>query len=100
MAISYVILEVLVNLLWENLLFMITQSVHISQNALKAVLLKKHFTISHSSCDSAFASKEKIFDLIERDTNAVWVLLGQLPDSLAIIFELTVSLFFVYFYVG
>ena len=72
---------------------------HISENALKTVLLKKHFTISHATCSSKFGSDD-IYSLIERDTHAVWVLLGQLPDSLSILFELTVSLLFVYHYVG
>ena len=92
-------MELVTNAIWENLLFMITTSVHVSESALKAVLLKKNFTISHGSTNKKYNSK-KVHDLIEKDVIAVWMLLGQLPDLLQIPFEITVSLVFIFKFVG
>ena len=96
---TFLVVEILTNLIWENLLFSITQQVHISQNALKAVLIKKNFAISRASSTKTYSSGE-VHNLIERDANAIWMLLGQLPDLLQIPFELTVSMLFVYWHVG
>jgi len=96
---TYIAVELVTNLIWENLLFVITQSVHVSQNALKAVLLKKNFTVSHAFVSKKYSTGE-VHNLIERDANAVWMLLGQLPDLLQIPFEITVSIIFVHKYVG
>ena len=94
-GLTYVIVELVTNLLWENLLFIITKQVHVTSNALKALLFKKNFTISHASCSKRFSSDE-VHNMIEQDVSALFVLLGQLPDLLQIPFELTVSLALAY----
>jgi len=98
-GLTYLVVELVAALLWENLLFMITQAVHIQQNALKAVLLKKHFTIARASSQKTYDSGE-LHNMIERDVKAVFMLLGQLPEVLQIPFELTVAFIFVYDYLG
>ena len=55
--------------------------------------------MSHACASKQYSSGE-VHNLIERDANSVWMLLGQFPDLLQIPFEIVVSLFLVHSYVG
>ena len=71
---------------------------HKSHTSLKTVLFKKNFRIS-AATNKDYSSGE-ILNLIERDANRVWTFVWDLPALIEIPFELCVSAYFVWIYVG